>query len=161
MVDAACDMLDTLMEDKDQSFYGGICQPQEAPMATKQLLYRTLGMSHVAKVARSAYYAPGARVFKDDVVICQVEDQNDPLLGQVLFFSSVDDAEWVCLQPWESLGNNIFNCADLDPVLLGLECIRDTCIFKPMPENQAAVVACSTWESWQRKRIHDGVVFET
>ena len=39
MVDAACDMLDSLMEDQDQSFYGGICQPQEAPMATKQLLY--------------------------------------------------------------------------------------------------------------------------
>ena len=148
MVDAACDMLDSLLEDQDQSFYGGICQPQEAPMATKQLLYRTLGAFRVAKVARSAYYAPGARVFKDDVVICHVEDLNDPLLGQVLFFASVDDAEWVCLQPWEPLGSNIFNCEGLDPVLFGLECIRDTCIFKPMPENQAAVAACSTWASW-------------
>ena len=81
MVDAACDMLDSLMEDQDQSFYGGICQPQEAPMATKQLLYRTLGVFHVAKVARSAYYAPGARVCKDDVVICHVEDLNDPRAG--------------------------------------------------------------------------------
>ena len=148
MMDAACDMLDSLMEDQDQSFYGGLCQPQEAPMATKQLLYRTLGAFRVAKVARSAYYAPGARVFKDDVVICHVEDLNDPLLGQVLFFASVDDAEWVCLQPWEPLGSNIFNCEGLDPVLFGLECIRDTCIFKPMPENQAAVAGCSTWASW-------------
>ena len=40
---------------------------------------------------------------------------------------------------------------------LGLECIRDTCIFKPMPENQAAVAACSTWASWSRKLADDGL----
>ena len=61
-------------------------------------------MFHVAKVACSAYYAPGARVFKDDVVICHVEDLNDPLLGQVFGVHSVDDAECICLKPMGAVG---------------------------------------------------------
>ena len=44
MVDAACDMLDSLMEDQDQSFYGGICQ--SAGQKNKKDLYKAPGTSY-------------------------------------------------------------------------------------------------------------------
>ena len=145
LVDAMCNMLDSLKGAPDEPFDGGLCKLQEPTEAAALCLQQSLNVYEPVKLSRSAFYAPGAKIHAGDVALFSSGESNDLVVGQVEVFARVGQLDLAVVRPWEALGNNQFN-RTMDSILCDLYSTVDVCVFAT--EDPAVVVPTSTWNTF-------------